>query len=116
LGRNRRIRIFPCGDISVYHPGGVLERFFVIEMILFTCSAGTVLWWVDIGTRTTVPLRFVTYLSKATKIDKIKCFDPVTASSLVTTFWVIHYICTEGSNVFFSQYGLYGHPMTHNFT
>jgi hypothetical protein len=35
--------------------------------------------WVDIGTRTKVPLWFVTYLSK------------VTPSSLVKTFWVIHY-------------------------
>jgi hypothetical protein len=26
--------------------------------------------WVDIGTRTKVPLRFVTYLSKVTKIDE----------------------------------------------
>jgi hypothetical protein len=28
------------------------------------------LGWVDIGTRTKVPLRFVTYLSKVTKIDE----------------------------------------------
>jgi hypothetical protein len=51
------------------------------------CTVG----WVDIGTRTKVPLGFVTYLSKVTKLTK-KCFDPVTASSLVKTFWVMHYI------------------------
>jgi hypothetical protein len=28
------------------------------------------LGWVDIGTRTKVPLRFVMYLSKATKINE----------------------------------------------
>jgi hypothetical protein len=39
--------------------------------------------WVDIGTRTKVPLRYVTYLSKVTKINKKKWVDPVTASSLV---------------------------------
>jgi hypothetical protein len=44
-----------------------------------------------IGTRTKVPLIFVICLSKVTKIAK-KCFDPVTASLLVTTFWEIHYI------------------------
>jgi hypothetical protein len=46
------------------------------------CTVG----WVDIGTRRKVPLRFVTYLSKVMKIDEKKCFDPVTASSLVKTF------------------------------
>jgi hypothetical protein len=30
------------------------------------CTVG----WVDIGTRTKVPLKFVTYLSKITKINK----------------------------------------------
>jgi hypothetical protein len=30
------------------------------------CTVG----WVDIGTRTKVPLRFVTYLSKVTKINE----------------------------------------------
>jgi hypothetical protein len=29
-----------------------------------------IIGWVDIGTRTKVPLRFVTYLSKVTKINK----------------------------------------------
>jgi hypothetical protein len=47
-------------------------------------DGGWTLGWVDIGTRTKVPLRFVFYLSKVTKI--------VTASSLVKTFWVMHYI------------------------
>jgi hypothetical protein len=51
-----------------------------------------VVGWVDIGTRTKVPLKFVIpYLSKVTKINEKKCFDPVTASSLVKTFWVMHY-------------------------
>jgi hypothetical protein len=49
--------------------------------------------WDDIGTGTKVPLRFVTYLSKVTKINEksVLTFDPVTASSLVKTFWVMHY-------------------------
>jgi hypothetical protein len=46
--------------------------------------------WVDIGTGTKVPLRFVTCLSKVTKINENKCFDPVTSSSLVKTFWDMH--------------------------
>jgi hypothetical protein len=37
---------------------------------------------------TKVPLRFVTYLPKVRKIEKNFFFDPVTASSLVKTFWV----------------------------
>jgi hypothetical protein len=41
---------------------------------------------------TKVPLRFVAYLPKVPKISKKKLFDPVTASSLVMTFWVMHYI------------------------
>jgi hypothetical protein len=49
------------------------------------------LGWVDIGTRTKVPKRFVTYLSKVVKINK-KCFDQVIPSQLVKTFWVMHYI------------------------
>jgi hypothetical protein len=32
-----------------------------------TCTVG----WVDIGTRTKVPLRFVTYLSKVKKTKKV---------------------------------------------
>jgi hypothetical protein len=60
------------------------------------CAIG----WVDIGTRTKVPLKFVTYLSKITKINEKKCFDLVTASSLVKTFWVMHYI--EVQNFFFT--------------
>jgi hypothetical protein len=55
------------------------------------CTVG----WVGIRTRTKVPLRFVTYLSKVTKINAKKCFDPVTASSLVKTFWVMHYIVDQ---------------------
>jgi hypothetical protein len=31
---------------------------------------GSILGWVDIGTRTKVPLKFVTYPSKTTKIIK----------------------------------------------
>jgi hypothetical protein len=31
---------------------------------------GTGVGWIDIGTRTKVPLRFVTYLSKVTKINE----------------------------------------------
>jgi hypothetical protein len=49
-------------------------------------------WLIDIGTGTKVPLRFVTYLSKVTKINEKKCVDPVTASSLVKTFWVMYNI------------------------
>jgi hypothetical protein len=40
------------------------------------------------------------YLSKIMKIIKKKYFDPVTASSLVKTFWVMHYI--EVINCFFT--------------
>jgi hypothetical protein len=39
------------------------------ELVLFftwQCTIG----WVDIGTRTKVPLKFVTYLSKITKINE----------------------------------------------
>jgi hypothetical protein len=60
-----------------------------LVLILGECTIG----WVDIGTRTKVPLKFVTYHSKITKIN-----DPVTASSLVKTFWVMHY--TEVQNFF----------------
>jgi hypothetical protein len=41
---------------------------------------------------TKVPLRFGTYLKKSTENSNKNVFDPVTASSLVTTFWVMHYI------------------------
>jgi hypothetical protein len=54
------------------------------------------LGWVDFRLfftfSTKVPLRFVIYLPKVPKIAKKKFFYPVTASSLVTTFWVMHYI------------------------
>jgi hypothetical protein len=33
-------------------------------------SNGCIIGWVDIGTRTKVPLKFVTYLSKITKINE----------------------------------------------
>jgi hypothetical protein len=39
---------------------------------------------VDIGTRTEVPLRFVTYLSKVMKIND--------KNNWVKTFWVTHYV------------------------
>jgi hypothetical protein len=48
-------------------------------------------FWTFFTFSTKVPLRFVAYLPKVPKIAK-KCFDPVTSSSLVTTFWVMHYI------------------------
>jgi hypothetical protein len=59
-----------------------------VEAAIIYCTVG----WVDIGTRTKVPLKFVTYLSKVMKINEKKCFDTVTASSFVNTFWVMHYI------------------------
>jgi hypothetical protein len=34
------------------------------------CKVYLPLGWVDIGTRTKVPLKFVTYLSKITKINE----------------------------------------------
>jgi hypothetical protein len=58
------------------------------------CTRYTV-GWVDFRLftfSTKVPLRFVIYLRKVPKIAKKKFFDPVTASSLITTFWVMHYI------------------------
>jgi hypothetical protein len=57
-------------------------------LITVYCTIG----WVDIGIGTKVPLRFVTYLSKVTKINEKKCFDPVIASSLVKTLWIMHYV------------------------
>jgi hypothetical protein len=36
----------------------------------FTNTVYCIIGWVDIGTRTKVPLKFVTYLSKITKINK----------------------------------------------
>jgi hypothetical protein len=50
--------------------------------------------------------------SKSTDIAKKKFFDPVTASSLGRTFWVMHYIRVQN---FFSQYGLHGYQNTQNF-
>jgi hypothetical protein len=41
---------------------------------------------------TQVPLTFVTCLPKVAKIATKQFLDPVTSSSLVTTFWVMHYI------------------------
>jgi hypothetical protein len=38
--------------------------------VLRACTLG----WVDIGTRTTVPLRNVIYLSKVSEIDEKKMF------------------------------------------
>jgi hypothetical protein len=37
-----------------------------VIICLYYCTVG----WVDIGTRTKVPLKFVTYLSKITKINE----------------------------------------------
>jgi hypothetical protein len=39
---------------------------FPLHFQVATCTVG----WVDIGTGTKVPLRFVTYLSKVTKINE----------------------------------------------
>jgi hypothetical protein len=61
--------------------------------------------WVDIGTRTILPVMFVIYISKVLEIDKNKCFDPVTASSWVTTFWVMQYIRVQ--NFFFTIWALW---------
>jgi hypothetical protein len=69
------------------------------------CKQCRVGWfWTFFKFSTKVPLRFVTYLPKVPKIAK-KNLDPVTASSLVMTFWVMHYIY-KGSKFFFSQFGL----------
>jgi hypothetical protein len=38
--------------------------------------------------------------------------DPVTASSLVMTFWVMHFIRAQ---ILYSQYGLHGYQKTQNF-
>jgi hypothetical protein len=40
----------------------------VLELVGFTDTAQCSVGWVDIRTGTKVPLRFVTYLSKVTKI------------------------------------------------
>jgi hypothetical protein len=62
--------------------------------------------WVDMGTGTKVPLRFVTYLSKVNKINE-------KSVSLVKTFWVMHYIEVK---TFSPQYGLHGYQKMQNFT
>jgi hypothetical protein len=49
-------------------------------------------FWTCFTFSTKVPLRFLTYISKVPKIAKQNFFDPLTASSLATTFWVMHYI------------------------
>jgi hypothetical protein len=55
------------------------------------CTLGWIDFWLFFTFLTKVPLRFVTYLPKVPRIAKKILFDPVTASSLVTTFWVMHY-------------------------
>jgi hypothetical protein len=49
-------------------------------------------FWTFFTFSTKVPLGFVTYLPKIPKIAKKNLFDPVTSSSLLMTFWVMHYI------------------------
>jgi hypothetical protein len=46
-----------------------LNRYFSKEYI-YAPIGDCILGWVDIGTRTKIPLKFVTYLSKITKINK----------------------------------------------
>jgi hypothetical protein len=60
--------------------------------------------WVDIGTKhkSTPDVCYIPF--KGNKKKRKKCFDKVTASSLVKTFWDMHYIEVP---TFFSQYGLY---------
>jgi hypothetical protein len=61
-----------------------------------------------------VPLRFVTNLPKVAKIAKKILLDPVSASSLVTTFWIMHYVRVK---IFFSQYVLlHRYQKIQNFT
>jgi hypothetical protein len=43
---------------------------------------------------------------KSNENERKKCFDPVTASSLVKTFWVMHYI--EVQKLFFHNMGFMG--------
>jgi hypothetical protein len=67
-------------------------------MINADCRVG----WVDFGLFyifNKLPLIFVTYIRKVPKKQK-KMLDPVTASPLVTTFWVMHNIRVK--NLFFT--------------
>jgi hypothetical protein len=62
--------------------------------------------WVDIGIGTKVPLRFVTYLSKVTKINK---------QSVLTQKILGHALYSIEVKIFFSQYGLHGYQKTQHF-
>jgi hypothetical protein len=42
----------------------------MILLPFFSAAGMHIIRWVDIGTKTEVPLRFVTYLSKVTKIKE----------------------------------------------
>jgi hypothetical protein len=72
--------------------------FFTRTVLLVHCSVG----WVDFGHfkfSTKVPVGFVTYISKVTNSTEY-FFYPVTASSFVMTYWVMHY-CIHGAKHFF---------------
>jgi hypothetical protein len=58
------------------------------------CTIG----WVDIGTRTKVLLRFVTYLTKATKINK-KVFSP--SDRFIVGQNILGHALYRGSKIFF---------------
>jgi hypothetical protein len=58
-----------------------------------------VLWWVDIGTGTKVPLRFVTYLLKVTKINE-KVFWP--SDHFIVGQNVLGHALYRGQNIFFT--------------
>jgi hypothetical protein len=61
------------------------------SLIARYCTLG----WVDFGlfyilNKSTLAICYIP--SKSTENSKKNVFDPVTASSLVTTFWVMHHI------------------------
>jgi hypothetical protein len=86
---------------------------FLLQYFTSTCILG----WVDFGLLLNFQQKFpwdLLYIpSKSTKNTKKQIFDPVTASSLVMTFWVVHY---KGYKILYSQYGLHGYQNTQNFT
>jgi hypothetical protein len=79
------------------------------------CKQYCTIGWVDIGTRTKVPLRFVTFLSKVMKINKksvlSQCFI-VGQNILGHALYALY----RGPTIFFSQYGLHGYQKTQDFT
>jgi hypothetical protein len=84
----------------------LISSFYVVISLAITHVYRVGWFWTFFTFSTKAPLRFVTCLPKVPKIAKKKVSHPVTASSLVTTFWVMHYIRVQH---FYSQYGLHGY-------